>query len=201
MTVMIQSARLAFPNVFTPQRVNQDPNSQPKFSASFILPANSQQIQTIMQAMQQVAADKWQNKWEDVWKQLQAQGRIALRNGAEKASMDGFDESVVFFNASNTKRPGVYDRDRLPLTEADGKIYAGCYVNAVVQLWAQDNQYGKRVNASLRGIQFVDHGEAFAGGGAPAAAEEFPLQEDDGAQGGTPAPGGQGGDDMPPWLA
>ena len=33
----------------------------------------------------------------------------------------------------------------------------------VVQLWAQDNKHGKRVNANLKAIQFMEHDTAFAG--------------------------------------
>lgn len=33
--------------------------------------------------------------------------------------------------------------------EADGLVYSGCYVNARIELWAQDNANGKRVNAKL----------------------------------------------------
>jgi hypothetical protein len=42
----------------------------------------------------------------------------------------------------------------------------------VVEIWAQDNNYGKRINASLKGVQFVRDGDAFAGGGA-ASPDEF----------------------------
>jgi len=45
--------------------------------------------------------------------------------------------------------------------EENGKPYAGCYVNMSIRLWAQDNQFGKRVNAQLRAVQFVKDGEAF----------------------------------------
>ena len=40
-----------------------------------------------------------------------------------------------------------------------------------------DNQYGKRINATLRGVQFVSDGEPFAGG-QPADADEFDILED-----------------------
>ena len=63
-------------------------------------------------------------------------------------------------------RPLVIDADKSPLTEQDGKPYSGCYVNASIELWAQDNNYGKRVNASLSGVQFFRDGDAFAGGRA-----------------------------------
>jgi tripartite-type tricarboxylate transporter receptor subunit TctC len=47
------------------------------------------------------------------------------------------------------------------LTEDDNKPFAGCYVNATIRLWAQDNQYGKRINAQLRAVQYVKDGAAF----------------------------------------
>ncbi|WP_244126983.1 ssDNA-binding protein, partial [Xylella fastidiosa] len=62
--------------------------------------------------------------------------------------------------------------DRTPLAAQDGRPYAGCYVNANIELWAQDNNYGKRINASLGGVQFLRDGEAFAGGGV-ASVEDF----------------------------
>ena len=67
--------------------------------------------------------------------------------------------------ASSTKRPIVIDRDKSPLTEDDNRIYAGCRVNAVIELWAQNNNYGKRINASLLGVQFFKNDEPFADGG------------------------------------
>jgi len=66
----------------------------------------------------------------------------------------------------------VVDRDRTPLVAADGKPYAGCYVTAIVELWPQDNQYGRRINATLSGVQFERDGDAF-GGSAPASADDF----------------------------
>jgi hypothetical protein len=71
----------------------------------------------------------------------------------------------------------VIDRDKTPLTSADGRPYAGCFVNASVELWAQDNNFGKRINASLRGVQFFKDGDAFSGGGA-ASDDEFDSVED-----------------------
>lgn len=53
-------------------------------------------------------------------------------------------------------------------------------MNASIELWAQDNkQFGKRINAQLRGVQFLRDGDAFAAG-SPASEDEF---EDLGDQG------------------
>ncbi len=40
----------------------------------------------------------------------------------------------------------------------------------MIRLWYQDNHYGKRINASLRNVQFVKDGEPF--GAKPVAPEE-----------------------------
>ena len=66
----------------------------------------------------------------------------------------------------------VADRDKSPLSAQDGKPYAGCYVDASIELWAQDNNFGKRVNATLRWVQFRRDGDAFAGS-APATDDEL----------------------------
>ena len=59
----------------------------------------------------------------------------------------------------------MIDVNKSPLTEQHGKPYSGCYVNAFVEFWTQDNNYGKRVNATLLGVQFYRDGESFSGGG------------------------------------
>ncbi len=75
-------------------------------------------------------------------------------------------------NASNKARPLVLDRDKTPLTAADGKPYSGSYMNVSLEIWAQDNNFGKRINATLKGVQFVGDGDSF-GGGAPASPDDF----------------------------
>ena len=48
---------------------------------------------------------------------------------------------------------------------------------ALVDFWAQDNQFGKRVNATLTGVQFVRDGDSF-GGARVAAADDFDVLDD-----------------------
>jgi len=80
-------------------------------------------------------------------------------------------------SARSKTRPTVLNRDKTPVAEADGVLYGGCYVNALLDVWAQDNAFGKRINATLKGVQFVRDGDAF-GGGAPASADDFPDESE-----------------------
>ena len=71
----------------------------------------------------------------------------------------------MYLRSSNRTRPPVVNRDMSPIVESDGIIFAGCYVNATVRLFAWDHPTGgKGVSASLRAIQFVKDGESFGAG-------------------------------------
>jgi hypothetical protein len=111
---------------------------------------------------------------------LKAGDRLPVHNGDAKATSAGYSGNY-YINAGNTIRPLVLDANKAPLTPADGKPYSGCYVNAIVEIWAQDNQHGKRINASLLGVQFVRDGEKLAGGSVATADdfEEIPQQAGD----------------------
>lgn len=164
--LMLRNVRLAFPSLFEPSSYGE---GDPAYSATLIM--DPQQAEAIDKAIAAVAKEKWGAKADAQLKALRAAGKIALRDGDEKADYDGF-AGMMFVAARSKTRPTVVDGQRQPLMQSDGRIYAGCYVNASIEVWAQDNAYGKRINATLRGIQFVRDGEAF-GGGRPAAADEF----------------------------
>ena len=163
------NARISFPNIFT-AKANEQGKEQ--FSAAFLFEPDHKGIAALDAVIEEVGKAKWGAKWPAVKKELTAGGKLLVHNGDSKASLAGY-EGNLFFNAYNTVRPLVIDRDKTPLVAADGKPYSGCYVNVQIDVWAQDNSYGKRINAQLRGIQFVKDGEAFSGGGTSADASDF----------------------------
>jgi len=164
--VMLKNVRLAFPSLFEPSAYGE---GEPSYQATLIM--DQAQADGLDKVLATVAREKWGAKGDAQLKALRSTGKVCLRDGDEKPDYDGF-AGMMFVAARSKTRPTVVDGQRNPLTERDGRIYAGCYVNASVEVWAQDNAYGKRINCTLRGIQFVRDGEAF-GGGRPAAADEF----------------------------
>jgi len=169
MKIKLENVRLAFPALFEAKTVNGE--GAPAFSAAFLMSPDHPAIKTLQAAFEKMGQEKWGAKWPTIKKTIEAKDAFALHNGDSKAEYEGY-EGNFFVSARNKTRPVVLDRDKSPLVESDGKPYAGCYVNASIELWAQDNNYGKRINASLRGVQFLKDGEAFAGGGV-ASADEF----------------------------
>lgn len=164
MKVMLKNVRLAFPSLWR-KRPSPD-GDEGKFQAVLLIDPKTQaeQVKAIELAMADAANEKLKGK-------LPPTDKRCLRDGDDKADYDGF-EGMVYLSTNSATRPTVIDTNRSPLTEEDGRPYAGCYVNASVEIWGQNNAYGKRVNAQLRGVQFVRDGEAF-GGAVAASADEF----------------------------
>lgn len=163
--------RLAFPKLWKAEQVQGQ--GDPKFGSSLIIGPDHPQIEELRKIEQAVAKDKWKDKAPGVLKVLDKQDRMALHDGDLKSQYDGYPGNFYLSaNANESAPPTVVDQARNPLGPNSGKPYAGCYVNASIELWAQDNKFGQRVNTTLRGVQFVADGDSFSAG-RPADADEF----------------------------
>ncbi len=168
--VKLENVRLSFPSLFRPTK-GPDGNSKEAYAATFIMDktGNAKDIERLRKAIDEVVRVEAKGK---------RPGKVCLRDGAEK-DLDGYGPGVMFLSARSAKRPHVVNRDLTPLTEDDGIPYAGCYVTCTVRLWYQDNQFGKRVNASLRTVQFVRKGEPFGEGEIDVTKELTALPDED----------------------
>lgn len=169
--VTLNNVRLSFPALWEPRK-GPDANSKASYQAAFILnkQSNAADITAVKNAISQIVKEAFKGK---------APPKIALREGSEKGDVDGYGDGVMFINARSDKRPHVVDRKLRPLDPTSGTPYAGCYVNATIRLWAQDNQYGKRINAQLRAVQFVRDGEPFGEGTVDINREFKELPDDE----------------------
>lgn len=166
--IKLIDVRLSFPDIWKAKAVQE--GSDPKFGAHFLLDKeeHEDQITELKKAIWVLAKGKWAEKAAEMLKKGKL--HVCLHEGSDK-DYDGYGEANMYVSASSSKRPLIVDRDRSPLAEDDRRPYAGCYVNAIIRLWVQDNQFGKRVNAELLGIQFSKDGEAF--GAAPLSEDAF----------------------------
>ena len=164
----LQNVRLSFPDIFVPRPFKA--GDDPKYKATFLVEKGSPQAKAIDAAIVEVAKAKWGAKAEGILKGIRGNANKFCFQDGETKSYDGY-AGMMALSASNKARPTVLDRDKTPLTQDDGRPYAGCYVNAVVELFAYENS-GNGISASLGGIQFVKDGDAFGGGGV-ATADDF----------------------------
>lgn len=163
MKIKLPNVRLSFPSVFHKAQFN---GQETKFEATFLL--SKTEHAALIDQIKAAIKDKVTN---DLKGAKLGADKICLRDGDE-TEYEGY-AGHMSLKASNKKRPMVLNKDKTPLTEDDNVIYGGCYVNAIVELWAQNNEYGKRINANLLGLQFVKDGEAFGGGGESVKADDF----------------------------
>lgn len=169
--IVLKNVRLSYCNLFKARAMKTPPGATPaapKFSVTCIMDkkTNADVIALVKKTIDEVIQDKWAGK-------KPAKLKICLRDGSEYDGTEGFSEDVMFLGASSTEEypPDVRDCDKTrKLTAADHRPYSGCYGNVVVRLWAQDNDWGKRVNAALEIVQFAKHGEPL--GASRAKAED-----------------------------
>lgn len=165
MKVVLKNVRGAFLNLWEPKKFGD--TGEARCNGLFLMdpktPHGTANIKAIKDAAVAVAKEKWGAKAGDVFKTIQAKGDLCLQDGAAKSEYDGFD-GMMFVSAGNKARPVVVNKDKTPLTERDGIVYSGAYFNVSIDVWAQDNKYGKRINAKLNAVQFHADGEAFSGG-------------------------------------
>lgn len=168
MKITIKNARLSFPDLFEPRAFKA--GDKPKYKGTFLVPKGSEQAKAVEAAIVAVAKEKWPKTWEKVLASIRGNANKFCWQDGDSKTYAGY-EGMMAFSAGNAARPTVFDRDKSPLSKDDGKPYAGCYVNAVVELFAYDNS-GNGISASLGGVQFVKDGEAFSGG-RPASSDDF----------------------------
>lgn len=174
--VIIRGARLAFPDLF---QARQFDGSGPfTYGCTLLVDPKSEDHKKIVAAIQAVAKERWSDKFETVLKGIKDNNQKICYYPGDTKDYDGF----AGMYALSTKRqqeagkPKVVDQKRQDLTPADGKPYGGCYVNAKVDIWAQDNKWGKAVRCTLHAIQFVKDGDAFTATG-PANIDGFNDEE------------------------
>lgn len=184
MKINILNARIGFAHgIFKASALEE--GQTPKYGADFIIGKDTKIVivnedksrtsSTMRQVMLTVANEAWKGKGEDVLADLEA-SKKCFRNGDRRVNKSGeiYDgyEGNTYVTAKSTVRPTVLGRRKEPITEADGKIYSGCYVNAIISIYANTVPKKKGVFAGLEGVQFVADGEAFGGGG-PAKEDDF----------------------------
>ena len=177
MKIKLENVRLSFPDIWHAKEFKTG-DGKPRFSATFLVEPGSTNDKRIRAAVKEagVEAYKSEDKWAKAEKGFWGNSNKCCYQDGDLKDYDGY-EGMWFISSHSKVRPTVVDRDRSPLTEADGRPYAGCYVNAFVDVWVQTGE-NPGIRASLGGIQFSKDGDAFSGG-VPTSADDF----DDLAQG------------------
>lgn len=186
--VQLQNVRLSFPDLW--EAVQYEGKGPFNYGGSFLQPENqpvmvqqadkSWKKSTMAKVFEAVAAEQWKGKAAAVLDSIRNNSQKCCWVDGNTKDYDGYEGNFVLSAKRGQEKgaPLILDRNKSPLTASSGKPYAGCYVNATVEIWAQDNKWGKGMRATLRGVQFVSDGDAFSAG--------TPLSDDDFTEIGDP---------------
>lgn len=175
--VMLRDVRLSYPALWKPKAFGDGSEGEPKFQAVALMDPKDKvgkiNIAKIEDAIDFVKKEKWPKGAPKL-----GPSKICLKDSEDLEEMKDGYEGMMYVNASDAKRPRVLDADGIDVREGDeGAPYAGCRVDMKIRIWAQDNKFGKRINASLVAVKFRDDDDAF--GAAPFDPNEFDEDDDD----------------------
>jgi hypothetical protein len=177
--IMLNNVRCAFLVLGEPEEF-QPGDGKPRWSATALVPYNSETAARVVKTLEEVAKEKWEKKWQAYYEAIMADPKASCwTDGKRKPDYDGFAGhwALSSHRPRDKGRPLVMDTDKSPIYQQDnaiyagkgGRIYSGCFVNMQVEIWAQENSKGKGLRATLLGIQRFKDGDAFGGGAAPQA--------------------------------
>jgi hypothetical protein len=149
-TVLLKGVRLSFPHIATSYKGKDD-------SFGFKLMIHKEEQAEIASFLKK----RIKAGFSELKVAKLSPDRLFMRNGddSERESEQGY-----YIISANSKKPLVaLDKFQQRVDDAttiEEMFYAGCYVNAVIKPWVQnDKEFGKRVNAYANAVQFVKDGD------------------------------------------
>lgn len=180
-TIMISLARISYPHI--DKKWAKNAKDTPAYSAVGILPTDTHQ--EAIDLCLEVANDmiQAQNKGKPI-----PDDKLFIRDGGPTKKPEYAGAWTV--NARETdNRPVVLNPDKTEMEIDDIKstVKPGHRVDLLIDPWWQDNEHGKRVNASLRAVRYRYEDEEIGEGGLDKDEAISSFDDDD--------DGGFGGDD------
>lgn len=169
----LKNVRLAFPDLGEPVQFQGKGSFYRQ--ATFLIDPGSENDKLIKAEMERVAKATWPKTWERELQMSLANPQRACYVSGDIKAYDGFVGKMALSAKRyvDAGRPVIVNRENRPVMPGDeGFPYAGSYVHAVVEIWPQDNEYGKAIRCTLVGVMFYRDGDSF-GGTKPADANVF----------------------------
>lgn len=147
--ILIKDARVSYPHLFKQPIINGETG---KCGATILLDPDNPALEELKRQITDLMNSAFKGR------KLPPE-RVCLRRREDREEYG--DMIAMSANCKEGKTPLVVAADGKTFVtdETKNAIYAGCRVHAKVRLWAQDNQYGKRINAELIAIQFAGDDE------------------------------------------
>ena len=182
-SIKLKMVRLSFPDLFTP--VQYQGKGKFRYNASFLIVPGSENDKIVQAAIKEAAVEKFGARADAILESIRGNSNKMCYVKGDLKEYDGYQGMLVLSGHRNQEagKPGIYDCTRagpdgkpLPLTVESGKPYAGCYVNASLDIYAQGAP-NEGVRCGLSGVFFAKDGDAFSGSKV-ASPDDFEAMEE-----------------------
>ena len=164
----------SYVHVTQPQSIN---GSEPKYSIQVrIKKTDTKTIDAVQNAMR-AAYEEGQAKLKGTGKFVPPYDTLKkpLRDGDLEFPDDETMAGYYFINANNRQKPGVVDRDRNPILNAE-EIYSGCFGRCSLGFFAYNSGSSKGIACAINNLQKWNDGPRL--GGHATAEEDFAGLDD-----------------------
>lgn len=173
MKVLTGECRLSYAHLTTPYANPQQPNAEPKYAVTLLIPKSDVATKADIDAAIQAAAnDAVQKKWGGVRPPVP---KIPVWDG------DGVRQSGAAFGeeckghwvitASTKQKPQVVDQSNINCELAPQDIYSGMYARVTIRFFGYNNSGSKGIGCGLGNVMKTRDGDPLSGGSS--AANDF----------------------------
>lgn len=164
--VLTGEVRLSYANLVTPRVINNNPNAEPKYSVTLLIPKTDEAVKQNIDASIEAAAVTAQTKlWGGVRPPVMP---IPIHDGdgvRENGTPYGPEcKGCWVITASSKQKPQVVHQSDINTELAPQDIYSGMYARVTVNFFGY-NQNGKRgIGCGLGNVMKTREGEPLGGG-------------------------------------
>ncbi len=184
--LFLKKTRMGFPSLAEPKAMGE---GNPAYGCRLIIDPSDSNAKLLDNAIREVAEEQWKKDAEGILAKLVEDNKVCFSKREYRDKQGkvyaGFEGKYHLGARNGKEQPTCVDRFGGEITkksDIERILYSGCVVNAKVEIWAQDNQYGRRINCTLLGIMFAADGESFGGGAGRASADDFADMVEDNAE-------------------
>lgn len=181
--IYLSNVRLSFPHLAEPQKQQGENGERISYNCEFILPPSDPGFAKFWEVVNKMALEKWGADAAKILQMVQTDRKKRCYGaGEEKVNQKTFQPydgyaGHVFITAGRNTMPQIIgpDGQAIPAENTMAcqaiarKMYGGCYVNAAIKPWLQENKHGRGVRCDLVAVQFFADGTPFGEGAVDAS--------------------------------
>ncbi|QKM47747.1 hypothetical protein B7760_01771 [Burkholderia glumae] len=179
MKVKLTNVRISFIDNLRSAAEYEKGDGKFRYSASFLVEPGSANDKAINDAIKAVAAEGWGKRADAMLESLRGNSNKYCYLDGNTKPYDGYEDMMYItgHRKRDDGRPLLLDNVADPetgkparlidangdwLPGKEGRIYAGCYVNATIDIYAQ-TKTNPGIRCGLQGVQFHAAGDSFSG--------------------------------------